>query len=87
MYIIVDVNGRIYSWVKRGLCQFFKERIIPIMMKYVFFQYNKNKFRNNDDDGGNCSIHIIIVIPLGYHYLLNSLGSIIYAIYIIIYSN
>ena len=48
---------------------------------------NENNFRNTDDDGGNCFIHIILRIPLESYTLLKSLGSIIYAIDISRYYN
>ena len=47
------------------------------MVKNIYFQYKKNKFRINDDDGGNFYISLILEIPLGCHTLLNSLVIII----------
>ena len=56
-------------------------------MKYVFFQYKNNQLRRNDENGDTFYISFIIEIPLGSYNLLNILGSIIYEINIIFYSN
>ena len=57
------------------------------MMIYVFLQYKNNNFSKNDDYGGNCSICIIIGIHFGSCNFSNGIGSIIYGIIILIYSN
>ena len=56
-------------------------------MIYVVLLYKNNNFRKNDDNCGNCYICIILGIHFWSCNFFNGIGSITYAIIILIYSN